>query len=305
MAYDGNTTPNIGTDTSNDLTRDVTLDVLQAFERKVRFMNMLRTDTIPEGSAAGSFVIEGKEDRDDGALTEYQAGTRVNVSNGTQDEIIVPLDRPQYESRRIDKWKEAVARYDTVSMNIRQLGTRLANAIDRKLSAGVYASTQATGLVANGDGTTILNAGIVLPMTDPEATGKAFAQAIYASVAVMSENDVDERVMVGCSPTLYSSLPQALITVSSDYTSGNGGYDTGEIKMVGGADVFATNNLPVTTGLVALAFTSEAAGLAKLWDVTIDINEQPEYLNAKLINAYFSNGVKALRPQCAVAITNV
>ncbi len=161
MAYDGSTTPNIGTDTLADLTRDITLDVLQAFERKTRFMNLLRVDTIPEGASAGSFIIEGKEDRDDGALTEYQAGTRVNVSNGTQDEIIVPLDRPQYESRRIDKFTQAVARYDTIAMNIRQLGTRLANAIDRKLSAGVYASSQATGLVANGDGSTVLNTTII------------------------------------------------------------------------------------------------------------------------------------------------
>ena len=106
MAYTGDTTPNIGTDTSADLTRDITLDVLQAFERKTRFINLIRVDTIPNGAAAGSFIIEGKEDRDDGALTEYPAGTQVQVSNGTQDEIIIPLDRPQYESRRIDKWKE-------------------------------------------------------------------------------------------------------------------------------------------------------------------------------------------------------
>ncbi len=304
MSYTGSTTPNAGSDSAVDLKRDITLDVLEAYERKVRFVNLLRIDTIPAGASAGSFIIEGKEDRDDGALTEYPAGTQVQVSNGTQDEITVPLDRPQYESRRIDKWDEAVARYDTVAMNVRQLGTRLANAIDRKLAGAVYASTQATGLVANGDGTTIQNTGIVVPMTDPEATGKAFAQAIYAAVAVMKENDVEDRVMVACSPTLYSSLPQALVTVNSDYTSGNGGYDTGEVKMVGGADVFATNNMPVTTGLVAMAFTAEAAGMVKLWDITVDINEQPEFLNAKLINSYFSNGVSALRPQTAVAITN-
>ena len=141
MAYEGATTPNIGTDTGADLTRDITLDVLQAFERKTRFIDKIRIDTIPEGSAAGSFIIEGKEDRDDGALTEYQAGTQVSVSNGTQDEIIIPLDRPQYESRRIDKWKQAVARYDTVAMNVRQLGTRLANAIDRKIAAAVEAAS--------------------------------------------------------------------------------------------------------------------------------------------------------------------
>ena len=305
MAYDGNTTPNVGTDSAADLTRDITLDVLQAFERKTRFMDLIRVDNIPEGSAAGSFVVEGKEDKDDGALTEYPAGAQVNVSNGAQDEIIIPLDRPQYESRRIDKWKQAIARYDTIAMNVRQLGTRLANAIDRKIAAAVEASSLATGLVANGDGTVVVNAGIVVPMTDPEATGKAFAQAIYAGLAAMRENDVEDEAYVACSPTLYSSLPQALITIDSDYTSGNGGYDIGEVKMVGGAKVFTSNNIPATAGLMALMFTSEAAGMAKLWDVTIDINEQPEFLNAKLINAYFSNGVAALRPQCAVSIKNV
>lgn len=304
MSYIGNTNPNTGTDTAADLTRDITLDVLESFERQVKFMDLLRTDTIPEGSAAGSFIIEGKEDIDDGNLTEYQAGTQVSVSNGSQDEIIVPLDRPQYESRRIDKWKEAIARYDTVAMNVRQLGARLASAIDRKASAAVEASSLATGLVANGDGTVVVNTGIVIPMTDPEATGKAFAAAIYAGMAAMRENDVFEEVFVGCSPTVYSSLPQALVTIDSDYTNGNGGFDIGEVKMIGGARVFMTNNLPSTAALMALMFTSEAAGIAKLWDPTIDINEQPEFLNAKLINAYFSNGMKALRPQCAVSIKN-
>jgi len=265
-------------------------------------MDLIRVDTIPAGSAAGSFIIEGKEDATDGALAEYPAGTQVNVNNGTQDEIIIPLDRPQYESRRVDKWKETVARYDTVAMNVRQLGTRLANAIDRKVAAAIEAASLATGLVANGDGTVIVNAGIVIPMTDPEATGKAFAQAIYAGIAAMRENDVEEEAFVACSPTLYSALPQALITIDSDYTSGNGGYDIGEVKMVGGARVFTSNNIPATTNLEALMFTSEAAGMAKLWDVTIDINEQPEFLNAKLINAYFSNGCAALRPSCAISI---
>ena len=302
MAYTGDTTPNVGTDTGNDLTRDITLDVLQAFERKTRFADILRVDQIPDGAAAGSFIIEGKEDRDDGALTEYPSGTQVQVSNGTQDEIIVPIDRPQYESRRVDKWKQAVARYDVAAMNVRQLGTRLANAIDRKLSAAVELSSLATGLVANGDGTVVTNAALVIPIADPEAFGKAFAQSIYAAVAAMQENDVDEYVYVACTPSVYATLPQSFNAVNKDFTSDNGGYDTGVVKMIGGAEVFSTNNLPTTAALIALVFTSEAAGMAKLWDIQIDINEQPEFLNAKLINAYFSNGVAPLRPQCAVSI---
>lgn len=305
MGYTGATTPNVGTTSAADLTRDVTLDVLMAFNRRTRFMDLIRVDNLPEGAAAGSFIIEGKEDKTDGALATYPTGTQVNVSNGTQDEILIALDRPQYESRRIDKWSAAIARYDVVAMNVRQLGTRLANAIDRKCSAAVEAASLATGLVANGNGTVVVNTGIVIPMTNPAATGLAFAQAIYAGIAAMRTNDVEDEIYVGCNPTLYSSLPQALVTIDSDYTNGNGGYDIGEIKMVGGAKVFSSNNLPSTAGLMALMFTPEAAGMVKLWDVVVDINDQPEFLNAKLINAYFSNGVAALRPQCAVSIKNV
>ena len=305
MDYAGNTTPLVGTDSSADLTRDVTLDVLQAFERKTRFMDLIRVDQLPAGASAGSFIIEGKEDTTDGNLAEYPAGTQVNVNDGTQDEIIIALDRPQYESRRVDKWKEVIARYDTVGMNVRQLGARLANAIDRKISAAIEASSLATGLVGNGNGTVVVNTGIVVPMTDPEATGKAFAAAIYAGIAALRTNDVEDECYVACNPTLYSSLPQSLIPIDSDFTNGNGGYDTGEVKMIGGARVFSTNNLPATAGLMGLLFTSEAAGMVKMWDVTISINEQPEFLDAKLINAYFSNGVKALRPQTAVSLKNV
>lgn len=308
MAYAGNTTPNVGTDSAADLLRDITLDVLQAFERQTRFADLIRIDQLPEGVSAGSFIVEGKEDIDDGNLAEYPAGTQVNVNNGTQDEIIIALDRPQYESRRIDKWKAAVARYDTIAMNIRQLGTRLANAIDRKVSAAVEASSLATGLVANGNGTVIVNTALnggVAAAATAEGKGLELQESIYAAVATMEANDVMGTIFVGMSPTEFQFLPQSLKIVSEDYTSNNGGLDIGDVKMVGGATVFKSNNLPATAGLIALVFTEEAAGMAKLWDVTTDVNPQPEFLNAKLINSYFSNGVAPLRPQCAVSIKNV
>lgn len=308
MAYTGANTPNTGTDSAADLTRDITLDVLQSFYRQTRFVDVIRTDNIPEGNAAGSFIIEGKEDTADTGIAAYTAGAQVSVGNGTQDEIIIPLDRPQYESRRIDKWDEAVARYDVEGMNVRQLGTKLANAVDRKCSAAVEASSLATGLVGNGDGTVVVNTALpggVAAATTAEGLGKELIESIYAAGAAMEVNDVNEPKFCAVSPLNFQYLPQALTIVSNDYTSANGGLDIGDVKMVGGVTVFKSNNLPATAGLIALVFTAEAAGLAKLWDVKIDINKQPQFLDAKLINAYFSNGVAALRPQCAVSIKNV
>jgi len=309
MAYIGATTPNVGTDTTADLKTDILLDVLQAFERRTRFMDLIRVDNLEgTGAAAGSFIIEGKEDRDDGNLAEYPTGTQVDVSNGTQDTILIPLDRPQYESRRIDKFEAAVARYDTIAMNVRQLGTRLANAIDRKVSAAIEAASLATGLVANGDGTVIVNTALnggAAQGTTPKEKGEALIETIYAGVAVLEADDVMDEIFVAMSPLEFQFLPQSLNIVSTDFTSANGGLDIGDVKMVGNATVFKSNNLPATAGLVAQLFTSEAAGMAKLWDVTIDINPQPQFDDAKLINAYFSNGVAALRPQCSVSIKNV
>ena len=308
MAYTGASTVNTGTTSTNDLTRDITLDVIQAFERKTRFADLIRIDTLGTGASGGSFVIEGKEDATDGNLASYTAGTQVNVNNGTQDEVNIALDRPQYESRRIDQWDEAVARYDVEGMNLRQLGTRLANAIDRKISAAVEAASLATGLASNGDGTvvtnTALNGGAAAAAT-AEGKGQELIESIYAAKAAMETNDVDDITYFGVSPTEFQFLPQALTIISNDYTANNGGLDIGDVKMVGNVHVFKTNNLPATAGLIGLMFTPEAAGLVKLWDVQIDINKQPEFLNAKLINAYFSNGVAALRPQCAVSIKNV
>lgn len=308
MPYTGSTIPNAGTDSAADLKRDVTLDVLEAKERQTRYADLIRVDTIGEGAASGAFIVEGKEDTTNGNLAEYPAGTQVNVNNGTQDEIIIPLDRPQYESRRIDKFEQAVARYDTLAMNVRQLGTRLANAIDRKCSAGVEAASLATGLVANGDGTVIVNTALpagVAAATTAEGLGKEIIESIYAAVAAIRANDVQDEIYVGMSPSNFQYLPQALTIVSDDYTNANGGLDIGDVKMVGGATVFTSNNLPSTAGLIAQVFCAEAAAMVKLWDIKVDINPQPDFLDAKLINAYFSNGVGALRPQCSVSIKNV
>ena len=308
MAYTGSTTPSIGTDTSANLKRDITLDVLEAKERMTRFADLIRVDTLGEGASSGSFIVEGKEDKTNGNMATYPAGTQVNVNNGTQDEIIIALDRPQYESRRIDKWEQTVARYDTLSMNVRQLGARLANAIDRKCSAAIEASSLATGLVSNGNGTVVTNTALpggVAAAATAELLGKEIIESIYAAVAAMRTNDVIDQVYVAMSPTNFQYLPQSLTIISSEYTSANGGLDIGDVKMVGGATVFTSNNLPTTAGLIAQAFTMEAAAMVKLWDVKVDINTQPDYLDAKLINAYFSNGVGALRPQCSVSIKNV
>ena len=300
MAYTGAGTPNTGTDTTNTLSRDVQLDVLEAYTRKMVVAPLLWTKEI-SGGTGGQFIIEGKEDATDANVAAYTAGAQVDITNGTQDEIVINLDRPQYVARRIDKWNEAVANYSVVAMNVRQVGAKLGAFVERKAIAAIEASSLATGLVGNGDGTVVVNTAIASG-GDATAKGNALADAIYESVNAIRENDDESDIFVYLSPTNYSYVARSDRANNTDFTNGNGGFDSGIAKEVGGAYLLRGNDLPTTANLEALVFTYQSAGIVKLWDVQSKITEQADFLDAKLLTAYFSNGMGALRAGSTVSI---
>ena len=307
MAYTGVFDPKAGTESTDTLTRDIQLDTLQAFTRTNIATNLLYTQTISGGTGA-QFIIEGKEDTADGNIAEYSAGAQVSVSDGTVDQRIINLDRPQYEARRIDRFDEAVSNYDVIAMQVRQMGANLSAKVDRKAFAAVEAASLATDLVNNGDGTVVVNtalSGGAAAGTTAEANGDAMAESIFEAVAAIRESDDNGDVFVVMNPTEYSYLVQSGKAVNADFTNGNGGFDSGMVKYIGGAYVLQSNNLPATTGLKALAFTGQAAGIVKLFDLTTNQLSQADFLDATLLTAYYSNGMGVLRPNSAVSIKNV
>lgn len=307
MAYAGSFDPKIGTDSTDTLTRDIQLDTLQAFTRTNIATNTLYNQSISGGTGA-QFIIEGKEDDTDGNIVEYAAGSQVSVTDGTVDQRIINLDRPQYEARRIDRFDEAVSNYDVLAMQVRQMGANLSAKVDRKAFAAVEAASLATELVNNGDGTVVVNTALeggAGAGTTAEAHGDAMAESIFEAVSAIRESDDNGDVFVVVNPTDYSYLVQSGKAVNADFTNGNGGFDTGMIKYVGGAYILQSNNLPSTAGLKALAYTAQAAGIVKLFDITTDQEKQVDFLGATLMTAYYSNGMGVLRPNSAVSIKNV
>lgn len=301
MAYTGSTTPNVGTTSTATLSRDVKLDVLESYKRKMVVAPLLWTKSIT-GGTGGDFTIEGKEDATNTGVASYTAGAQVDVTNGTQDQIIINLDRPQYVARRIDKWDEAVANYSVVAMNVRQVGSKLGAYVERKAIAAVEASSLATGLASNGNGIVVVNT-VIASASTPSTIGDAISDAIYSAVAKIRENDCEDEIYVVMNPTNYSYVVRSGRATNADYIdSSNGGFDTGVVKMVGGATMLQTNDMPVTANLVALVFTYQSAGIVKLWDVQSKITEQADFLDAKLLTAYFSNGMGALRCQSTASI---
>ncbi len=280
---------------------------MQAFYRATVFLDKIDVITISGGTGA-QHIIEGKEDTVDDNVAAYTKGSQVDVTASSQDEIVINLDRPQYIARRIDKFEEAVANYDVLAMNLRQIGSKLANVVDRKCAAGIEGASLATGLVTNGDGTVIVNTAMPGGAGEGatiELQGDAIAEAIYAGIAAIRENDDLEELFVALNPTNYSIVVQSSRAVNADFTNGNGGFDTGKVYQVGGATIIQSTNIPATAGLIGLVFGRQAAGMTKLWDVVSKVTEQADFLDAKLITGYFSNGVGSLRAESAASLKNV
>ena len=307
MAYTGATTPETGTTSTSTLTRDIYIDTLGAYTRSLVFAEYIYKQTI-SGGTGGQFIVEGKEDTTDGNIATYTSGAQVDVSNGTQDERLVNLDRPYYEARRIDRFKEATARYDVIKMQLNQIGANLAAKKDRKIAAAIEAASLATGLAGNGNGSVVVNTALpggVAAATTASGLGDEIAESVFAAVANIRLSDANGEVYVAMNPTNYSYLVQSGKAVNADYTSANGGFDTGTVMMVGGAKIVQTNNLPATAGLIALAFTAQAAGMVELWGLETNIDAQEDFLGAKLVTGSVCDGVGVLRPNCAVSIKNV
>ena len=303
-----------GGTSTNDLSRDVYVETLEAFNRTLVGLNLVRRQTIQSGKA-GQFIIGGKTSESAQPAT-YDRGVQIAITDAALDERTILLARPVYEAKRVDQFEERVAHYDTRSIITNQMGEALGNKVDRQvfdtilsaaLDIDISGNTVSSALVDNPDAGTI--AAITYTGT-ATAKGDLLAGAIFEADALLKENDVMEQSYCVVSPAQYAELVQSTKAVNADYTSGNGGFDSGTVMMVGGVEILRSNNLKGNTGgvagaaekLLGLVFTSEAAGVLELIGMTTNQEKQIDFLDATLMTAYYANGMGVLRPECAVAI---
>ena len=303
MAYTGAASIITGATTTNDLSRDVYIETLEAFNRTVVGLNNVRVQTISTGKA-GQFIIGGKTS-DSTVPATYARGTQVDVTDAEFDERTIVLQRPVYEAKRVDQFEERVAHYDIRSVITNQMGESLGNKVDREVFDTLFLSANGTGIVSNPD------AGQVAAITytgTAKQKGDLLAEAIFEAAAKLQENDVNEAPVCVLNPVDYSNLVQSDRAVNADYTNSNGGIDSGMVMEVAGVRILRSNNLKGNNGgsttakLLGLVFTPEAAGVLELIGMTTNQEKQIDFLDATLMTAYYANGMGILRPECAVAL---
>ena len=305
MAYTGAASIITGGTTTNDLSRDIYIETLEAFNRTLVGLTNVRRQSIPTGKA-GQFIIGGKTS-DATTPATYARGTQVDVTDAEFDERTIVLARPIYEAKRVDQFEERVAHYDIRSVITNQMGESLGNKVDKEVFDTILTASAGTGLVSNPD------AGQVAAITytgTAKAKGDLIAEAIFEAAARIQMNDVNDAPVCVLAPIDYANLVQSDRAVNADYTNGNGGIDSGMVMEVAGVRVLRSNNLKGTKGgvgeaaekLLGLVFTPEAAGVLELIGMTTNQEKQIDFLDATLMTAYYANGMGVLRPECAVAL---
>jgi hypothetical protein len=285
--------------------------VLTAFDRKQLFLDLVTTKSIDSGSSISIPVIGQSSDSD---TNTHVPGTELSMSAIAVKERIINIDALEYYALAVDKFEEKVLHFETRGELAKQAGEALAVKIDKAVVGSLVTASQTSGTIGGSavqaDGTEVNN-DVIDSGATPAAKGNALIEAVFAAVAAMEEKDVSGEKYLVVSPIIYSYLAQSN-GVNKDITSGdNGGINKGTIMEVAGIKIYKSNYIPIDSTidvggtnkkLKALLFTSEAVAVAKLMDVTSEVNYIPEQL-ATLMTTYYSYGIGVLKPGCSCVIT--
>jgi len=283
--------------------------VLTAFDRKVMFLDLVTTKSIESGSSISIPVIGQSADTD---THTHVPGTQLSMSAIPVKERIINIDGLEYYALAVDKFEEKVLHFETRGELAKQAGEALAVKIDKAVAAAIVLASQTSGTIGGvaiqADGTEVNN-DLIDTASTPKLKGDALIEAVFAAVAAMEEKDVTGDKYLVVSPIIYSYLAQSS-GVNKDITSGdNGGINKGTIMEVAGIKIYKSNYIPtgaisvggVNKKLKAMLFTSECIAVAKLMDVTSEVNYIPEQL-ATLMTTYYSYGMGVLKPGASCVI---
>ena len=283
--------------------------VLTAFDRKNVFLDLVTTKSIDSGSSISIPVIGQGSDT---ATNTHVPGTELSMSAIPVKERIINIDALEYFALAVDKFEEKVLHFETRGELAKQAGEALATKIDKAVANALRLAAETSGTIGGSavqpDGTEVNNDAIVAGAT-PKDKGEAMIEAVFAAVAALEAKDVTGEKVLVVDPLHYSYLAQSS-AVNKDVTSGdNGGINKGTVMEVAGIKIYKSNHVGTGTAMTstkklkALLFTNEAVAVAKLMDLTSEVNYIPEQL-ATLMTTYYSYGMGVLKPAAACAITS-
>ena len=310
------TSTNINKDASRSTALTLyTGEVLKAFDVKNIALDMISTRTISGGKSA-QWIVTGQAS--DSNVASHTPGAEISTQTLANDEVTITVSTRYYYSHFVDELDEKLAQYEIRGELAKQAGEALATKIDKAVFQGMVDMfdednwTVKTGQSAPG----VINVYTAWDAASgPEAKGNVLVEGYFEARSLFNGRDVTAEPMVVTTPQNYYNLVQSTRGVNADFTSGNGGIDSGNISMVAGLRTAWTNNLPAAlqydqdggagTGtayeLQALVFTKDVFGVVKAMDITSESNYIPERLGY-LLTSYYALGMGGLNATGLAAI---
>lgn len=236
-----------------------------------------------------------------GAASAKGSLAQVTLQAQTEDEVVVSIDKHYEYSRLIEDITEVQALSSLRRFYTEDAGYALAKKVDTHLlELGRVAQGGTDGIaygkaVIGSNGSTLYTGSNEAAITDA---------AIRKVIQTLDDEDVpmDGRVLV--IPPVARNTIMGLARFTEQAFVGDGStIRNGQIGDIYGVKVFISTNCETATGdaRIALMFHKDAFVLAEQMGVRSQVQYMQEYL-ATLYTADMLYGVKALRPEAAVAI---
>ena len=267
-------------------------EVIKAFREKNVGLGTIKNRTISGGKSA-QFIVTGEADEAD--IQTHVRGQEVINRVLANDEVTITVDTRYVHSHFLDTLDEKLAQYEIRSELAFQSGQVLATKIDKDifkmLGNDVPAMTPLPGQKAAG---TVVATGYNAAAT-AEDKGNAIIEALYKAKSNLNAKNVTMEPTVMVAPEDYYNIVQSTRGVNADWTSGNGGIDTGKVRQIAGFSIGWTNHLDKVTNpkLIALVYTSDVAGVVKAMDITSESNYDFRRLGYQL-TSYYALGMAPL-----------
>ena len=269
-------------------------EVIKAFREKNVGLGLIKSRSISGGKTA-QFIVTGQGLESD--VQTHVRGEEVTPVILANDEVTITVSTRYVHSHFLDTLDEKLAQYEVRGELAFQSGEVLATKIDKDVfklvGNDVPAMTPLPGQKAAG---TVVATGYAAATT-AQAKGDLIIDAMYKAKGNLNVKNVTMTPSVIMAPEDYYNLVQSTRGVNADFTSNNGGIDSGMIRQIAGFSVGWTNHLDKATNakLIALMFTQDVAGVVK----AMDIQSESSYDNRRLgflLVSFYALGMGALNP---------
>jgi len=277
-------------------------EVIAAFREKNVGLGLIKSREISGGKTA-QFIVTGEAA--EGDIQTHVRGEEVISTVLANDEVTITVSTRYVHSHFLDTLDEKLAQYEVRGELAFQSGQVLATKIDKDVFKLVGNTVPAmTPLTGQKAATTITATGYDAATT-AEAKGNIIIAAFYTAKAALNAKNVTDTPSTIVAPEDYYNIVQSTRGVNADYTSNNGGIDTGMIRQVAGFSIGWTNHLDKVTNtkLIALMFTKDVAGVVKAMDIKAESNYDFRRLGFQL-TAFYALGMGALNPTGMVVIND-